>query len=123
MLPLSGAVSWRVAFDLPLQHLNLGHNIHDGCQVDVGGEIFVFYRNGHSFYNVTRKTRKSQKYLSSECRDERECHTENTEITEKTITLFVKTHRLLRKRHRVLDERHRLLKIPGLGIFIFVFVS
>ena len=82
MLPLSGAVSWRGAFDLPLQHLNLGHNIHDGCQVDVGGEIFVFYRNGHSFYNVTRKTRKSQKYLSSECRDERECHTESTEITE-----------------------------------------
>jgi len=30
---------------------------------------------------------------------------------------------LLRKTHRVLRKRNRLLKIPGLGIFIFVFVS
>ena len=34
-----------------------------------------------------------------------------------------KTRCLLRKTHRVLRKRNRLLKIPGLGIFIFVFVS
>ena len=41
----------------------------------------------------------------------------------KTQCLFVKNHRLLRKTRRVLRKRNRLLKIPGLGIFIFVFVS
>ena len=33
------------------------------------------------------------------------------------------THRLFVKTHRLLRKRNRLLKIPGLGIFIFVFVS
>ena len=45
------------------------------------------------------------------------------EMRIKTQCLFVKTRCLLRKTHRVLRKRNRLLKIPGLGIFIFVFVS
>ena len=40
-----------------------------------------------------------------------------------THRLLVKTHRLFVKTHRLLRKRNSLLKIPGLGIFIFVFVS